>query len=872
MQGTPANAWGRLGREALSYVLSSSLIFGPTLAQAQGPTQGPAPGVNVITPDGRTATKQTITGGVTGSVTGIRTGTISGGNAFNSFSVFQEGAGNTVNLYVPKGAGNLVNIVRDAPVVVNGILNAYKSGQLGGNVFFADPQGFIVGASGVLNVGSLTVTTPTRQSLEGVIRPNGTVDNAAAQSLLRGDLPLSPDGIISIHGRINAETGVRLSGQEVHFGAGAFPPGAKPGHQQKFDATVNTQGRVEAAAISVANGAIEIVAAGDASVAGRLSADGASGNAGRIAVTAGRDVTIAKSARLSASAKGAAGDAGTVVVKAGRNLVARDGAQIAASAAGTGNAGSIELSAAGTETIGLIITDLSSKGGHAGSLLYDPTDLIIGSTSSPPAGTSVLPNIFNPGGNVTLLASNSITVEGNGIIDTRNLSGGFSAGDSGTISITAPTISLLSGAQLRAGVLNQGGSVWKAGDVSLIATQTSGGTASIAAAGSLISGGNLTLTATASLTQTGLLIAQPQAHATIELQSATLNATGDVALTATATANGTAAALTPVATLTSDVFAAVDVLGSSKVTTTHGGITLAATATTDMEAPLATPDITALLSGTALAAVVKATNTARAQLGDTGALSATGAIGITATGNTTVKAIADGSAVSGVVGATVAVGLIDATTTAVIGGQATVAGNALTVAAHSTDLLVATAKATAGGATTPDAGSQSANTLSDPKYGQYETAGGQQIGVAAAIAVADLTNNSSATMGSSVGSIIRGSANITTDTANTSTATADGEGVATGSTGVGAAVALGLSHVANDATLAQQLTATGVDVTAVMAPGGKNVFTASATSGGGGSNVGVAGSVALSLADTESMSSRSFRAGFRSKTPMFSLS
>ena len=855
MQGTPANAWGRLGREALSYVLSSSLIFGPTLAQAQGPTQGPAPGVNVITPDGRTATKQTITGGVTGSVTGIRTGTISGGNAFNSFSVFQEGAGNTVNLYVPKGAGNLVNIVRDAPVVVNGILNAYKSGQLGGNVFFADPQGFIVGASGVLNVGSLTVTTPTRQSLEGVIRPNGTVDNAAAQSLLRGDLPLSPDGIISIHGRINAETGVRLSGQEVHFGAGAFPPGAKPGHQQKFDATVNTQGRVEAAAISVANGAIEIVAAGDASVAGRLSADGASGNAGRIAVTAGRDVTIAKSARLSASAKGAAGDAGTVVVKAGRNLVARDGAQIAASAAGTGNAGSIELSAAGTETIGLIITDLSSKGGHAGSLLYDPTDLIIGSTSSPPAGTSVLPNIFNPGGNVTLLASNSITVEGNGIIDTRNLSGGFSAGDSGTISITAPTISLLSGAQLRAGVLNQGGSVWKAGDVSLIATQTSGGTASIAAAGSLISGGNLTLTATASLTQTGLLIAQPQAHATIELQSATLNATGDVALTATATANGTAAALTPVATLTSDVFAAVDVLGSSKVTTTHGGITLAATATTDMEAPLATPDITALLSGTALAAVVKATNTARAQLGDTGALSATGAIGITATGNTTVKAIADGSAVSGVVGATVAVGLIDATTTAVIGGQATVAGNALTVAAHSTDLLVATAKATAGGATTPDAGSQSANTLSDPKYGQYETAGGQQIGVAAAIAVADLTNNSSATMGSSVGSIIRGSANITTDTANTSTATADGEGVATGSTGVGAAVALGLSHVANDATLAQQLTATGVDVTAVMAPGGKNVFTASATSGGGGSNVGVAGSVALSLADTESVAS-----------------
>ncbi len=858
----PANAWGRLGREALTYVLSVSLILGPTLTQAQAASPGPAPGVNTITTDGRTATRQAVSG----SVTNIRTGTVSGGNAFNSFSVFQEGAGNTVNLHVPQGAGNLVNIVRDAPVVVNGVLNSYKSGQIGGNVFFADPHGFIVGASGTVNVGSLTVTTPTRESLEGVIRPNGTVDNGAAQSLMRGDLPLSPDGIIAIHGHINAATGVKLSGQEVHVGSGAIASGARLGHQQKFDATVNTQGRVDGAAISVANGAIEIVAAGDASVAGRLNADSTAGKAGRIAVTAGHDVTIARSARLSASARGAAGDAGSIVVKAGHDLVAHDGAKLAASAAGSGNAGGIELSAAGTETIGLITTDLSSRGGRAGSLLYDPTNLIIGSASSPLPGSSspaayqpdysVAGSIFSGGADVTLLASNSITIAGSGVIDTRNISAGVSVGNSGAISITAPTISLQSGAQLLAGAINAGGSTWKAGDVGLFATQTAGGTASIAAAsGSWISGGNLTLTATSSLTQTGLLIANPQAHATIELQSATLNATGEIRLTAGATANGTASLLTPVATLTSDVLAAVDVLGSSRLGSTGGGITLAATATTDMEASLASPDLAALLSGTALAAVVKATNTARASVGGTSALSATGGLGITATGNTTVKAIADGSAVSGVVGGTVAVGLIDATTTAAIGGQATVAGNALTLAAHSRSTLVATAKATAGGASTPDAGSASANTLSDPKYGQYETVDGKQIGVAAAIAVADLTNNASATMNSSMASVIGGRAGITSDTANTSTATADGSGVASGSVGVGAAVALGLTHVANDATLAQNLTSAGLDVTALMAPGGTNSFAASATSGAGGSDVGVAGSVAISLADIESAAS-----------------
>ncbi len=101
---------------------------------------------NVIVPDGRTATTVTTNG----SVSTVTTATISGPNAFNSFSQFQIGAGNTGNLILPNGTSNLINLINgNNPAVINGVLNSYKNGEIGGNVYFAAPGGFIVGRSGV---------------------------------------------------------------------------------------------------------------------------------------------------------------------------------------------------------------------------------------------------------------------------------------------------------------------------------------------------------------------------------------------------------------------------------------------------------------------------------------------------------------------------------------------------------------------------------------------------------------------------------------------------------------------------------------------------------------------------------------------------
>ena len=92
---------------------------------------------NVIVPDGRTQTGiQT-----SGNLTNITTSTVSGANAFNSFSQFGVARGNTVNLQLPSGTSNLINTVTNAQAYVNGTLNSYSNGRIGGNVGSPRPVG-----------------------------------------------------------------------------------------------------------------------------------------------------------------------------------------------------------------------------------------------------------------------------------------------------------------------------------------------------------------------------------------------------------------------------------------------------------------------------------------------------------------------------------------------------------------------------------------------------------------------------------------------------------------------------------------------------------------------------------------------------------
>ena len=164
------------------------------------------PAQNIVT-DGKTQT--TITPNTSGGkpIIDITTDTIFGVNALNSFSKFNVPAYNVVNLYVPVNASNLINLVSGSQSTINGVINSVKDGKIGGNVYFLNPYGLVVGAGGSIHAGSLAVYTPAVNSILS--------DNMVISAALAGTLSIRPEGAIIIQGDI-ATTG------DLKLGAGTI--------------------------------------------------------------------------------------------------------------------------------------------------------------------------------------------------------------------------------------------------------------------------------------------------------------------------------------------------------------------------------------------------------------------------------------------------------------------------------------------------------------------------------------------------------------------------------------------------------------------------------------------------------------------------
>ncbi|KEO60051.1 hypothetical protein DT23_14725 [Thioclava indica] len=779
---------------------------------------------NTIITDGRT--KTTVT--VNGTETGITTATISQNTGYNSFSKFEQSAGTTVNLYLPDGTGNLVNIVRDGPVMIDGVLNSYKSGQIGGNVFFSDSHGFIVGQSGVVNVGSLTVNTPTDKFLDSVIGADGTINQDAAGKLMRGEIPLSPGGFISISGVINAENGITLDGQNVTLtGPTGTPVTANMLTQrQRFEATVNSKGLSEGGAMVSRNGVISIVAAGNANIRGKIRVGAsASGKGGKINIKSGGNTTLAPTAKLNADGAGKAGIGGTIVVYAGSSLFAQTGAVISAHGAGSGAGGFVELSGKNAE-IGAVALDLLSDTGAGGTLLIDPIDVTI------TAGNSIL----NAGVNTSVLADNSITIQAGGSIDTT-----LSGGASGDITLTAPTISVAAGGLLNAEALGGG----TAGNVTLNATQASGGTAQITVAGE-IRGGDVNLLASSTAAPLTIIASTPTANAAISIDGGTIAASGALAARATASTAATAVNL-PVGVVVTNVSASVDVTGGANIQAASADLSSTATA----ESQIATKSLVPADSGADGAVAVSTVNSSATTHIGTADLIITGDARLGATN--TVTSHADATPISAAFGASVAVSVVDVTTSATVDSSGYISTDSLSLdAATSTD-IVARAAAAEGGATAPDSGSEASNYLNDSEYQSAASTSEGGVSVVGALAISNLSSNTTASLASDRASDIAGDASVRSSTANVADVTADGSALES-DVGVGVAVGINIAKVTNDATVGGAgLAAGALEVGAEMTGAGRNSFTTHATSGAGGTSVGVAGSLAVNLIDTQSV-------------------
>lgn len=239
------------------------VLLTPVDAQAQG-----------IVTDGRTAT--TVTGGGTANVT-IDTGTVKGVNAFNSFSQFNVNGGQTVSLNLPTGTANLLNLVRDSASNINGIVNAYKDGRIGGNVFFFNPHGFVVGAGGQINVGSLLMATPTSAFMDKLVGVGGAIDDAAVADALAGRIPLTSSGLITVQGRIRAADGAVLQANTVAIsGGGQVRVGAAARNElAALGQLVNVNGLSAGGATFVQGDTVQIVAEDDITLGGAIYTDGA---------------------------------------------------------------------------------------------------------------------------------------------------------------------------------------------------------------------------------------------------------------------------------------------------------------------------------------------------------------------------------------------------------------------------------------------------------------------------------------------------------------------------------------------------------------------------------------------------------------------
>ncbi|WP_170314740.1 leukotoxin LktA family filamentous adhesin [Aquibium carbonis] len=813
---------------------------GPAFSQAVN-LEG---GVTNILADGRTRTRIETTG----QHTKIHTDTVSNGTGFNSFSDFRQAAGSQVDLYVPDNAGNLVNIVRNGPVVVDGILNAYKDGKIGGNVFFSSSQGFIVGANGTINVGSLTVNTPTQEFLESVIGRDGTVNNVAASQLMGGVIPISPDGVISIAGQINAEGGITLQGHRVSlYGGGVQLDGVEMGHREKFNYSVNVGGMAEGAALVSRGGSIAIVAEGDARLGGRIDASAAKpGRGGKIKVTAGRNIELGGGLDVRANALGD-GDGGTIEFIAQDTLVAQSGARFTAVGAGHGDGGFVELSGK-TALIGGIQFDLSSEFGRNGTLLIDPYDLYIG--GSVPLGTtgdfSLMGSITSNGADVVLQADNSITVVGGGFIDTTSASG-----DSGDITLEAPFITIADGAWLTSEAV--GGA---AGDILLDARAADSGILGaviganaaagiVLADGSSIKGGNISLTANAH-SEAGLSpIAVLDATATIVIGSASIAASGHFLAHADAsvTADGGGLPL-PFGVIVADVVSSVTVGGTAQIGAASASLLADAAVTVVIATQSLVPANSAADGAVAVSTI---DSKALVDIAGNASLTITNALVLAATND--VISHASAVPVAAAFGASVGVSVVTATTTASIGGNAGIATGSLALGASTTTDIAVTAAAAAGGATEPQEDSQTAGFLD--QYGENASTDEGGVSVVGALAVSDLTSTTLAQLASSVELVSGGTVSVSSSSTNGAALVADGSAVES-SVGVGVAVGVNIARIRNDAIVAQEVTATGLTLSAVMnGADGVNRFSNSATSGAGATNVGIAGSFAVNIVDTQ---------------------
>ena len=157
-----------------------------------------------------------VTNGGSGSFN-IDPTTKNNGTGFRHYQDFNLGQGDVANLNFAD-INTFVNMV-DNQVVINGIVNSVRgNGFYNGKAVFISPNGMVVGASGVLNVGSLGVYTPFNKYT------GGEKDSAALTEYYNNSVKdgyIKNGSTITIDGKIISSGNVDLMSGNVNVAKGA---------------------------------------------------------------------------------------------------------------------------------------------------------------------------------------------------------------------------------------------------------------------------------------------------------------------------------------------------------------------------------------------------------------------------------------------------------------------------------------------------------------------------------------------------------------------------------------------------------------------------------------------------------------------------
>lgn len=200
--------------------------------------------------------------GITGNngIYNIDPSVVHGDTGFRQYENFKLSEGDIANLIFKYGEQNVskfVNLV-DNTININGLVNTMRDGNFfNGQAIFISPNGMVVGASGVLNVGSLSVYTPTTSDYEN-FKNNPTL---GYYKMDQGNAD------VVINGKVIARDGIELSGRNVNIGTdGALLSGinsvellsSKAQADKLFNELVNTSSKSNASSFASKDGKIVI--------------------------------------------------------------------------------------------------------------------------------------------------------------------------------------------------------------------------------------------------------------------------------------------------------------------------------------------------------------------------------------------------------------------------------------------------------------------------------------------------------------------------------------------------------------------------------------------------------------------------------------